>query len=382
MFGRNDNTIGDVSKQELQHRIEELQSEASRLKQQPDPDHEQLSEYFKELERTYRILADKEEFPLLEDKYRRKAANWRKAADEKRVVDSSPLTDDQFESNAEDDSAASTQPQPEGAGSSGTETPEFEWEAPEWSFEDIGGREKIIERLEELVIDPVEQKEQHQEYEIPVPNGILLEGPPGTGKSVLAKALASELDRRILDISLGDIREKFAGESEQNLQRLFTQAREHQPVVIIIDEVDSMVYSRTGNDPGAGMRELISQFLKEMPSLQWEDILIVGTTNLSGDLDDAAMRPGRFGHRFTVGMPDKQCRQEVLRVHLRSKPVASSDIDLHEVARHTHGYTCADLRQVTIEASRRALQQETVISQQHLKHGIKTVNPSVDPSKW
>lgn len=382
MFGRNKNAASDASKQELQHRIEELRSEASRLKRQSDPEQEQLSKYFKELERTYRILADKEGFPLLEDKYRRKAANWRKAADEKRVIDSSPLTDDDTESADGDETPSPQQPQPEGTGSATDASPEFDWETPEKSFDDIGGRDKIIERLEELVIDPIERKNRHREYEIPVPNGLLFKGPPGTGKSALAKALAAELDRRILDISLGDIRDKFAGESEQNLQRLFAQAREHQPVVIIIDEVDSMVYSRVGDNPGAGMRELISQFLKEMPSLQWEDVLIVGTTNMSGDLDDAAMRPGRFGHQFTVGMPDKECRQEVLRVHLRSKPVASSHIDLHEVARYTHGYTCADLRQVTIEASRKALQQDTVISQQHLKQGVKTVEPSVDPSKW
>lgn len=382
MFGRNKNAASNASKQELQHRIEELRSEASRLKRQSDPDQEQLSKYFKELERTYRILADKEGFPLLEDKYRRKAANWRKAADEKRVIDSSPLTDDDTESADGDETLSPQQPQPEGTGSATDTSPEFDWETPEKSFDDLGGRDEIIERLEELVIDPIEQKDRHQEYEIPVPNGLLFKGPPGTGKSALAKALAAELDRRILDISLGDIRDKYAGESEQNLQRLFAQAREHQPVVIIIDEVDSMVYSRVGDNPGAGMRELISQFLKEMPSLQWEDVLIVGTTNMSGDLDDAAMRPGRFGHQFTVGMPDKQCRQEVLRVHLRSKPVASSHIDLHEVARYTNGYTCADLRQVTIEASRKALQQDTVISQQHLKQGVKTVEPSVDPSKW
>lgn len=382
MFGRNKNEASDPSKQELQHRIEELRSEASRLNQKSDTDQEQLSEYFKELERSYRILADKEEFPLLEDKYRRKAANWQKAADKKRVIDSSALTDDRGGMSDDDDTETPQQVQPEGSSTEGDSQPEFEWEEPEMSFEDIGGREEIIERLEELVIDPVEQKESHREYEVPVPNGILFEGPPGTGKSVLAKALASELDRRILDISLGDIRDKFAGESEQNLQRLFTQAREHQPVVIIIDEVDSMVYSRTGDDPGAGMRELISQFLKEMPSLQWEDVLIIGTTNLSGDLDDAAMRPGRFGHRFTVGMPDKRCRQEVLRVHLQTKPVATSDIDLHEIARYTVDYTCADLHQVTIEASRKALQEDSVISQKHLRHGAKTVEPSVDPSKW
>lgn len=106
----------------------------------------------------------------------------------------------------------------------------------------MGGRDELKSRLWELAIDPVENKEQHRTYGVPVPNGILFAGPPGTGKSHMAKALAGELKRRYLDISLAEIRDSLAGESEKNVKRLFEQAKEHQPcLIIIIDEVDALI---------------------------------------------------------------------------------------------------------------------------------------------
>ena len=130
------------------------------------------------------------------------------------------------------------------------------------------------------------------------------------------------------------------------------------------------------------MRQLVSQFLRDMPSLKEEDVLIVGTTNFQGDMDDAVDRPGRFGQDFTIGLPDKACRQEVLQIHLEDRPVASSSVDLREIARLTQDYSCADLEEVTVEAARKALKQDTHITQKHLKRGVQQVDPSVDPSKW
>lgn len=370
MFGkRKTESPGDLSKQELQHRIQELKTEANRLSKASEPDEEMLAKCFKELERCFRVLADTESFPPLEKKYRTKAANWRKAADEKRVVESSAMTADVAHER-------------EGVQTDEGDGDEFEWEEPEIDFGDVGGREVLKSRLEELAIDPVENKEQHREYGIPVPNGILFEGPPGTGKTYMAKALAGELDRAYLDISLAEIRDSLAGESEKNVKRLFDQARKNQPCLIIIDEVDAIVQQRGSDDHSAGMRQLVSQFLRDMPKLQDDDVLIVGTTNFHVDMDDAVNRPKRFGQDFRIGLPDRECRLEVLRIHLRERPVATNSVDLREIARVTADYSCADLEAVTIEAARKALKKNTYITQAHLKQGVKQVDPSVDPAKW
>jgi SpoVK/Ycf46/Vps4 family AAA+-type ATPase len=371
MFGKlKKQSAGDMSKQELKHRIQELKAEASRLSNESDVNQDMLTKCFKQLERCFRALADKESFPPLEEQYRSKAANWRKVADEKRVVDSSSITPDiehETEGGTRDDKDMNE---------------EFVWEDPEIDFSDVGGRDELKSRLCDLAIDPIENKEQHQEYGVPVPNGILFAGPPGTGKSYLAKALAGELDRKYLDISLADIRGSLAGESEKNVKRLFEQAKEHQPCLIIIDEIDALIQQRGSNDLSAGMRQLVSQFLRDMPSLRDDDALIVGTSNLQGDMDDAVNRPGRFGQDFTVGLPDETCRQEVLQIHLENRPVYSSSVDLREIARMTEGYSCADLEELTVEAARKALKEDVYITQKHLKRGAVLVDPSVDPSKW
>lgn len=375
MFRRNTQSASksDASAQELRERIRELKGEAKRIVGRDDPDQEELGNYFKELERSYRALADAESFPGLEEKYRAKAASWRKAADEKRVVKNSPLTGDEAnQETPEEQSVANDQ----------EDARTFEFEEPPIDFDDVGGRDEIVARLRELVMEPIEEKDKYRKYEVPVPNGILFEGPPGTGKSYLTKALAGELDRQFLDVSLADIRGSLAGESEQNLQCLFEEAIAEQPCVISIDEVDAIVYDRGDTGGGAEMRQLISQFLRDMPSLSGEDVLIVGSTNLQGDMDDAATRPGRFGHRFTIDLPDEACRREILRVHLETKPVATSDVDSREIARHTEGYSSADLEALTVEASRKAAQEDKPITQRHLKHGVGEVKPSVNTSDW
>ncbi|WP_123538165.1 ATP-binding protein [Halosimplex salinum] len=374
MFGLNSESRKQASKQELKHQIAELKSEASRVATSDSPDQTELARYLEELEKCYRALADAESFPPLEDKYRSKAANWRKAAEEKRVVEASELTDQSSEPEP--------QPTTQAINEEDDDTDLFDWETPELDFSELGGREAVIDRLKELIIAPVENKEKHREYGIPVPNGVVFTGPPGTGKTTLAKALAGELGRDFLDISLADVRGSLAGESEQNLQQLFQQAVEHQPCLIVIDEVDALVYDRTSASDSAEMRQLITQFLGDMPSLSDEDVLIVGTTNMNGDMDDAATRPGRFGHKFEIDMPDATCRQEVLRVHLRERPVAASDIDFRELARHTPQYSCADLEAVTVEAARKAMNEETVISQNHLMDALESVSPSVNMNNW
>lgn len=396
MFGRKKTSYEKASKQEIKIQIQELKQQAAELSNQGSPDSEELGAYYSELVKCYKALADAESFPLLEEEYRDKAAKWRRAAEKESVVNGSPIATEVTDSDPEETAQAGSND------NDGTETagegPEeatqvvndddesaeemFNWQEPETTFSDIGGRGEIIGRLNEIVVKAVENKEQHEEYGVPVPNGVLFRGPPGTGKTTLAKALAGELDREFLDISLGDIRGSLAGESEQNLQRLFQQAIAEQPCLIMIDEVEAMVYDRKTVSDSGEMRQLISQFLGDMPSLTGEDVLIVGSTNIKGDLDDAADRPGRFGHQFDIGMPDGECRLEVLSVHLEDRPVVTSEVDLRAIARHTQDYSCADLEAVVIEAARLAMQEDTYITQDHLKEGIKEVSPSVDVEKW
>jgi len=196
---------------------------------------------------------------------------------------------------------------------------------PDVTFEDIGGLSEAIDRLTSHVVAPLEHPERFEELNLDRGAGAVMYGPPGTGKTMLAKAVANATDRYFVNIEGGEITDKFFGESEKNLQRKFTEARDNAPSLVFIDELDSLAPQR-GEVDGCGAEErIVTQLLRELDGLESRgDVFVLGSTNRPERVDDAVLRPGRLGDEHIQVLPasgdEKQA--EVLEIHLRDRPVA------------------------------------------------------------
>ena len=240
---------------------------------------------------------------------------------------------------------------------------EFSVERPTVKFADVGGMEKLKEEIRLKIIEPLEHPELFKAYGKAIGGGILMYGPPGCGKTHLARATAGEVNAGFLSIGINDVLDMWIGQSEHKLHELFEQARRNRPCVLFFDEVDALGASRTDMRSSAG-RHLINQFLAELDGVQTsnEGILILAATNAPWHLDSAFRRPGRFDRILFVPPPDLPARAEVLRILCKGKPVEAIDYD--GLAKKTDGLSGADLKavlDVAVEAKlREALKTGTV----------------------
>ncbi len=212
-------------------------------------------------------------------------------------------------------------------------------------FADVGGMEPLKDEIRMKIIHPVNHPELYRAYGKSTGGGILLYGPPGCGKTYLARATAGEISAGFLAVGINDVLEMWIGNSERNLHALFEQARENRPCVLFFDEVDALAASRTDLKASGG-RQLINQFLAELDGVdsQNDGVLILAATNAPWHLDPAFRRPGRFDRILFVPPPDAQARAAILRVLCRGKPV--QDIDFEHVAKKTDSLSGADLKAV------------------------------------
>jgi len=223
--------------------------------------------------------------------------------------------------------------------------PEADIERPNISFEDVGGMEKLKEEIRMKIIHPLQHPDIYQAYGKQVGGGILLYGPPGCGKTYLARATAGEVDANFMSIGIHDVLNMYLGQSEQNLHELFQLARANSPCVLFFDEVDALGASRSDMRQNGG-RHLINQFLSEMDGVESSNdgVLILAATNAPWHLDSAFRRPGRFDRILFVPPPDQAARASVLKIMLHKKP--QEKVDLEKVARKTEGFSGADLKAV------------------------------------
>jgi len=227
---------------------------------------------------------------------------------------------------------------------------------PRVTYEDIGGLHDEIQRVREMVELPLRHPELFQRLGIEPPKGILLHGPPGCGKTLLAKAVANESDANFLAINGPEIMSKFYGESEQRLREMFQKAQENAPSIVFIDELDAIAPKRE-EVTGEVERRVVAQLLALMDGLEARgNVIVIGATNRVNALDPALRRPGRFDREVEIGVPDKQGRHEILQIHTRGMPLAE-DVDLKKLADMTHGYTGADLAALSREAAMKALRR-------------------------
>lgn len=228
-------------------------------------------------------------------------------------------------------------------------------ERPDVRLADVGGLENVKKRLETSFLGPMRNADLRRMYGKSLRGGLLLYGPPGCGKTFLARAVAGELGARFIGVGLHDVLDMWLGNSERNLHEAFESARRNAPCVLFFDEVDALGMKRSNLAHSAG-RGVVVQFLSELDSTRSdnEGVFVLGATNQPWDIDPALRRPGRFDRTVLVLPPDAVARVRILEVHLRDRPWER--IDLKRIADATEGYSGADLRLVCESAAELALE--------------------------
>ncbi len=264
---------------------------------------------------------------------------------------------------------------------------------PSINYEDIGGLTEEIKKIREMVEIPMKHPEIFQKLGVSPPKGVLLHGPPGTGKTLLAKAFATETDSHFILLNGPEIMSKFYGESEKKIRTIFEEAEKNAPSIIFIDELDAIAPKRE-EVQGEVERRVVSQLLTMMDGLNSRGkVIVIGATNRVNSIDPALRRPGRFDREIEIGVPDKNGRLSVLKIHSRGMPLDKS-VDLDKISSLTHGFVGADLESLTKEAAINVLRknihhikldeevipQETleklIIRQDDFMDALKVVRPS------
>lgn len=243
-------------------------------------------------------------------------------------------------------------------------------ENPDITYNDIGGVEPQIREVREAVEQPLTNPEVFEEVGVEPPKGVLLHGPPGTGKTMLAKAVANETDATFIQLSGSDLARKFIGEGARLVRELFQLARDQEPAVLFIDEIDAIGSKRTDSKTSgdAEVQRTLMQLLNEMDGFdQRGDVAVIAATNRLDMLDDAILRPGRFDRLVEVGEPDRDGREQILNIHTRGMTLADT-VDLSELADMTTDATGAEIAALCTEAGMMAIRDDrTTVQSQDFK---------------
>jgi transitional endoplasmic reticulum ATPase len=228
--------------------------------------------------------------------------------------------------------------------------------APAVSYEDIGGLEREVARVREIVELPLKHPRIFERLGILAPKGVLLYGPPGTGKTLLARAVAAESRVHFIHLNGPEIMRKFYGESEAKLREVFEEAARHAPAILFIDEIDAVAPKRA-EVTGEVEKRVVAQLLSLMDGfVSRGQVIVIGATNIPEVLDPALRRPGRFDREIEIGVPNTQARLQILKIHTRAMPLAG-DVNLQEIAEHSHGFVGADLEALGQEVGMIALRR-------------------------
>jgi len=260
-------------------------------------------------------------------------------------------------------------------------------------YDDIGGVRKQLGNIRELVELPLRHPQLFKSIGVKPPRGILMFGPPGSGKTLIARAVANETGAFFFLINGPEIMSKLAGESESNLRKAFEEAEKNSPAIIFIDEIDAIAPKREKTQ-GEVERRIVSQLLTLMDGLKARaHVVVIGATNRPNSIDGALRRFGRFDREVDIGVPDENGRLEVLRIHSKNMKL-NDDVDLESLAKETHGYVGADIAQLCTEAAMQCIREKMdvidldddeidaeildsmAVSQEHFRTALGTSNPS------
>ncbi|MEM3807806.1 MAG: CDC48 family AAA ATPase [Nitrososphaerota archaeon] len=261
---------------------------------------------------------------------------------------------------------------------------EVEIETPTVHWEDIGGLHEVKQRLIEAIQWPLEYPEKFERLGIKPPKGILLYGPPGCGKTLLAKAVATEAEANFITIKGPEIYSKWVGESEKAIREVFRKARQAAPCVIFLDEIETIVPRKDILDDSSGVTHRVaSQLLAEMDGIEeLRDVIVIGATNRPDLMDPAILRPGRFDRLIYVPPPDEKSRLQILKIYTQKMPLAE-DVSLEKLASMTEGYSGADLESLCREAGMAVLRRDrdaAYVAWADFQEALKIVKPSISPS--
>ena len=259
----------------------------------------------------------------------------------------------------------------------------FDVETSSVRLADVGGMAEVKKRLEAAFLAPMRNPELSRLYGKSLKGGLLLYGPPGCGKTFLARAIAGELGAAFFSVTLADVLDMYIGQSERNLSEIFATARRHAPCVLFLDEVDALGQRRSQLRSNS-MRGTVNQLLAELDGVgaQNDGVFVLAATNAPWDVDVALRRPGRLDRTVLVLPPDRSARESILRHHLKGRPVASIDL---AAAKRTEGYSGADLAHVCETAAERALLDSAVtgtvrmIEMRDIEAALGEVRPSIGP---
>merc|ERR1712050_602413 len=258
-------------------------------------------------------------------------------------------------------------------------------EVPTVTWEDIGGHENVKKELQELVQYPVEHPDKFLKFGMTPSKGVLFYGPPGCGKTLLAKAIANECQANFISIKGPELLTMWFGESEANVREVFDKARQAAPCVLFFDELDSIAKSRGGNagDGGGASDRVINQVLTEMDGMgSKKNVFIIGATNRPDIIDSAIMRPGRLDQLIYIPLPDEASRLAIFKANLRKSPVAP-DVDVEHLARVTKGFSGADLTEICQRACklaiRECIEKDIAHARERVEQGLEEMDDDFDP---
>jgi SpoVK/Ycf46/Vps4 family AAA+-type ATPase len=253
------------------------------------------------------------------------------------------------------------------------------------TLDDVGGLDDVKDRIRVAFLEPMRNPEIAKAFGKSLRGGLLLYGPPGTGKTFIARAIAGELGANFLSITLADILGGVIGESEQNVHKVFTRARQITPCVVFIDELDALGGKRSQYMNVGWMRNVVNQMLQEMDGIGSDNdgVFLLGATNHPWDVDTALMRPGRFDRTVLVLPPDAPARAAILKHHFSGRPIAG--IDIEAIVAKTDGFSGADLQHVVATSAERAMSDSIAsgtvrpISMKDVAGALKEIKPSIMP---
>ena len=242
-------------------------------------------------------------------------------------------------------------------------------------FAAIAGMEDLKMQMREEIIEPLQHPKEYQQYGITFPNGMLLYGPPGCGKTFFAKHFAEEVGFNFICLTPAMLKSKWVNASQENIAKLFKEAEEHAPTIIFIDEINELVPNRE-SDVHEMTKSAVNEMLAQMDRTGEKGVFVIGATNLPQDIDPAILRAGRLEKKYYLGVPDHEARKALFKLYLKKRPY-DFGLDYDELADITQNYVSADIQMIINDASRNALKCHSKITMDLLGRSVRATSPSL-----